>query len=253
MNKINVMQSRDKRPLYLQAISALTEMIESGQLPLGSQIPSEAELGEMLGISRSTLREALSHLETYGMVTRQPGRGTFITALQGSGLIGGLERLEPFRHLAEKANKKPVVIDRRVDVVEASPELMKNLNVTQDQKLIRVQIIESVDNTRVMFLEDYVIADDYPEKDLKSYEGSMLTYMIEQREPPLSHTQSKIFAIGADEKIAKKLSVNKDHPILHLAETYFDTVGEVIGVGFTYLVTEHFYFYVTRRVVPHYK
>lgn len=252
MGKINAMQTRNKRPLYLQAISALTEMIESGQLPLGSKIPSEAELGEMLGISRSTLREALSHLEKYGMITRQPGRGTFVTALQSSGLLGGLERLEPFRDLAEKANKVPKVVSRQVGIVEATKELANYINISERQNLIRVQIIESVDDTRCMYLEDYVVADEFPEKDLNAFEGSMLTYMTEQREPPLSHTQSKIFAISADDKIAKKLSVNKDHPILHLLETYFDTAGEIIGVGFTYLVTEHFYFYVTRRVVTHY-
>jgi GntR family transcriptional regulator len=248
VNKSDTILGRDKRPLYIQAISAITEMIESGDLPLGSQLPSEGKLSEMLGISRSTLREALGHLETYGMVTRQPGRGTFVTAPQE---LGGLERLEPFRYLAELAHKEHRVVDRNAEVIDATPELAKCLHVELNTKLICIQSIEAVGDTRCMYFEDYLIEDQVSKEPVLSYEGSSLTYMIEHRDPPLSHTQSKIFAIAASETIAKKLDINEGEPILQLVETYFDAIGEVIGMAFTHLVTEHFYFYVTRRVFPH--
>jgi DNA-binding GntR family transcriptional regulator len=248
VNKSEAILGRDKRPLYIQAISAITEMIETGKLPLGSQLPSEGELSEMLGISRSTLREALGHLETYGMVTRQPGRGTFVTAPQG---LGGLERLEPFRYLAELADKEHQVIDRQVDIVPVTPELAQCLNVDLHTRLVRIQSIEAIGETPCMYFEDYLIEDQVPAGPLLSYEGSSLTYMIEERDPPLSHTRSKIFAIAASQDVAEKLGVEAGQPILQLLENYYDASGETIGIAFTYLLTDHFYFYVTRRVFPH--
>lgn len=248
MKKTDAIHARDKRPLYIQAISAITEMIESGELATGSQLPSEGELSEMLGISRSTLREALGHLETFGMVTRQPGRGTFVTAPQG---LGGLERLEPFRVIAQQANKEHQVIDRQANMVPASPELAQCLNVNPGTKLVCIQVVEAVGDTRCMYFEDYLIAEKVSSEPILSFEGSSLTYMIEERHPPLSHARSKIFAIGASQAIAKKLSVEEGQPILQLVETYYDTIGDVLGMAFTHLLTDHFYFYVTRRVFPH--
>jgi GntR family transcriptional regulator len=250
MDAVNAISPEDRRPLYVKAIKAITEMVETGKLPVGSQLPPEGELAEMLGISRSTLREALGHLETYGMVTRQQGRGTFVTASQGPDLLGGIERLETFRELADRANKNPGVVDRKVELVTASEQLQEYLKIDPGTKLIRVEIVESIDDTPCMYLEDYVIADDALEEDLMSYQGSILTYLIEQREPSLSYARTKIFAVSATADIARKLSVEKGQPVLHLIEKMYDAVGELIAITFMYLVTNHFYFSVTRRVPP---
>jgi len=93
----NSLGLRDRRPLYVQAIDALTNMIETGQLKTGAQLPPEDELAKRLGISRSTLREALGHLESHGLIARRQGIGTFVSIPTGPGFFGGLQRLEPFR------------------------------------------------------------------------------------------------------------------------------------------------------------
>ena len=98
------MSVRDRRPLYVQAIEALTNMIETGQLKTGSQLPPEDEFAAKLGISRSTLREALGHLETHGLIARRQGIGTFVTIPSSPGFFGGLQRLEPFKELARTAD-----------------------------------------------------------------------------------------------------------------------------------------------------
>jgi len=58
----------------------LTAMIESGQLMVDDQLPSEAELGQRFGVSRPVIREALGSLQTLGLTESQPGRGTFVTS-----------------------------------------------------------------------------------------------------------------------------------------------------------------------------
>jgi GntR family transcriptional regulator len=245
----NSLSLRDRRPLYVQAIDALTKMIETGQLKTGAQLPPEDELAAKLGISRSTLREALGHLETRGLIARRQGIGTFVTIPTGPGFFGGLQRLEPFRELAQSAGVKHSSIEKSIDKVAASPELATVLNTKKGVELVRVQTIEAIDGIRSMYFDDYFLNTGGLDEKLTAYKESVLTYMFDECDPPLSHTRSEIFAIAADEDIASKLDIPVGKPVFHMEETYFAASGEILGVGFIYFVTDSFRFYITRRAV----
>ena len=60
------------------AAQKLQDMIQSGALQPDQQLPSQSELSRQLGISRASLRESLSMLETLGFLRIEPGRGTFV-------------------------------------------------------------------------------------------------------------------------------------------------------------------------------
>jgi len=61
--------------LAQQAEEVLTQHIVSGELSPGSYLPPEQELCQKLGIGRSTLREAVSVLQSKGLVERRHGVG----------------------------------------------------------------------------------------------------------------------------------------------------------------------------------
>ncbi|MDO9546652.1 MAG: winged helix-turn-helix domain-containing protein, partial [Pelolinea sp.] len=46
----------------------------------GEKLPPEPELARQLGVSRSTLREAMRSFDAQGYLTRRQGAGTFVTA-----------------------------------------------------------------------------------------------------------------------------------------------------------------------------
>jgi GntR family transcriptional repressor for pyruvate dehydrogenase complex len=56
----------------------LLGLMRSGRLKEGSKLPPERELAELLGVSRTMVREALSALQLAGLVERRQGRGTVI-------------------------------------------------------------------------------------------------------------------------------------------------------------------------------
>jgi GntR family transcriptional repressor for pyruvate dehydrogenase complex len=58
----------------------LRGLIEAGSLQAGEQLPSERELAEQLGVSRSTVREAVQFLGALGLVEIRHGSGTFVRA-----------------------------------------------------------------------------------------------------------------------------------------------------------------------------
>ena len=59
---------------------ALVAMIESAKLGIGDRLPPEVQMVHKLGVSRSTIREALNRWEGLGLIRRRRGDGTYLTA-----------------------------------------------------------------------------------------------------------------------------------------------------------------------------
>ena len=82
------MMERKKAKLSEQTSDRLYEMIvdEHRYVP-GSKLPNENELSETLGVSRTTLREAISFLAAQGVLEIRRGKGTFVVeSLPAEGL-----------------------------------------------------------------------------------------------------------------------------------------------------------------------
>jgi GntR family transcriptional repressor for pyruvate dehydrogenase complex len=74
------------RPRKVTAIAAeqIVEAIQRGDYPLGSKLPSEFELAEQMGVSRPSIREALSALQAMSIVESRPGSGNYVVRLPSS-------------------------------------------------------------------------------------------------------------------------------------------------------------------------
>lgn len=69
-----------RRPLYAVVSEKIITMIKSGELPDGARLPAERVLAEQMGVSRTSVREAIRLLSLSGMLTSQQGSGTFVNA-----------------------------------------------------------------------------------------------------------------------------------------------------------------------------
>jgi DNA-binding GntR family transcriptional regulator len=63
---------------FEQVAAILKAAIESGELPPGSKLPSEADLCAAHGVARNTARAAVAMLRDAGYVRTRRGRGTFV-------------------------------------------------------------------------------------------------------------------------------------------------------------------------------
>ena len=86
---------RGQRPLYRRLLGSIDTRIRRGDWATGAQLPSERELCEQFGVSRSTVRLALDQLSRAGVLERVQGRGTFVTP-HGS-ITQPLEHVTAFR------------------------------------------------------------------------------------------------------------------------------------------------------------
>lgn len=70
----------DTQPIYQKIAAELKGAIAAGAYPVGSRLPTEADLCEQFGISRFTAREAVRMLSAAGLVSRRPRVGTVVLA-----------------------------------------------------------------------------------------------------------------------------------------------------------------------------
>ncbi|PTM57560.1 FadR/GntR family transcriptional regulator [Desmospora activa] len=80
----------ERKKVSVQVLERIKEMIKSGELPPNSKLPSEMELAERFGVSRSPIREALSVLAASGIIESKQGGGSWVKEVQ---LVNMLEQV----------------------------------------------------------------------------------------------------------------------------------------------------------------
>ena len=65
-------------PLYEQIIQQLQGLVEDGTLSPGEQLPTTRQLAVKLGINFNTVARAYRLLDQEGLISTQPGRGTYV-------------------------------------------------------------------------------------------------------------------------------------------------------------------------------
>jgi GntR family transcriptional repressor for pyruvate dehydrogenase complex len=95
--------------LYEQVVGRLREYVRSAGLHAGGRLPAERELAERLGVSRTSVRQAIVALEVQGLIEVRHGDGTYL-------LRDHLDT-EPLQAMIERKRLLPDVLDAR-DAVE---------------------------------------------------------------------------------------------------------------------------------------
>lgn len=132
----NTIDGRDHQPLYRQLVGSINTRIRRGDWEIGAQLPSERDLSEQFGVSRSTVRQALEGLTRVGLLKKVQGRGTFVTG-QGS-INQPLARVTAFREALAAQGMAP-----GLRVVSRTPEpcdfvLSRLLSVPPNSTLVRL-------------------------------------------------------------------------------------------------------------------
>jgi len=80
-------QPVQSKKLHQQVFEQIQNLIAEGELKPGDRLPSERDLGEMLQVSRNSIREAIRALEALGIIESRHGGGNYITSDISSGML----------------------------------------------------------------------------------------------------------------------------------------------------------------------
>jgi DNA-binding FadR family transcriptional regulator len=128
------------RRLYRQIAEQLRQLIDEGEYPVGSRLPTERELADKLGVSRPTVREALIALEVEGRLRIRVGSGIYVIEQQptaqapnaqpGGPIEGPLELLRA-RAFVESAVAEAAAGRAQPDDVARLDEILAEVEHTQ--------------------------------------------------------------------------------------------------------------------------
>ena len=107
-------------PLYFQLEKLILEEIDNGNYPVGSMIPTEMELSQMFGISRTTVRQAISDLVREEHLYRIKSKGTFVAHPK---LVQGfIQSIQSFDDDVRSTGRTPSTEVLDLKLVELEPE-----------------------------------------------------------------------------------------------------------------------------------
>lgn len=129
------MQRARRQPASLATAEAIKGYIAERGLKPGDVMPTESELCEALGVSRSSVREAIRDLVTLDIVEVRHGHGTYVGAMSLAPLVNGMMfrfTLEPTRALRAL---RDVVETRLAIELSLSADLLRARGGTADPEL----------------------------------------------------------------------------------------------------------------------
>lgn len=234
------------RSARAQVEDALSGLIKT--MHPGDQLPPEPEFAKQLGVSRSTLREVLRSFAERGLLVRRQGVGTFVTSRIPI-LETGLEVLESLERMADRLNLQTEVAYLNIEERLATLDERRGLARDEPLKVVAVTRVMTVEGEPVADLLDVVPVNYLCAIDLGShFKGSVLDILLDRGKPVLSTSRTEIIAAAATGKIARRLEIAPNTPLIKLVAQLFSYDECVVDFSVSYFVSGYFKFHVMRQV-----
>lgn len=221
-------------PLYHQLKQWFSSRILSGELAPGEQLPDEFELCQRLGISRGVVRQAMTELEYAGMISRQRGRGTFVSVPKtAEGLISGL------RGLADDAAMRGQKIDSKVLLLREAPAeetVARKLQLDPGDPVVELERVRSLDGEPHVLVVTYLPSLLAPGLVKEDFSGARSLYRILRDNYGLSIVSGvrRVEVAAAGARQARLLDVKRGSPLMVLRSVGYTTGARPIDYFVAY-------------------
>lgn len=205
-------QDRIGRALYKQVKAYILEAIKSGQLQVGSKIPSEPELMKRLGVSRMTVNRAMRELAAEGYLVRTQGVGTFVSMHRSQGALIEVKSIDEEIACWGGCHYCKVLLQSKE---KASRELSDAFGILRGSPVFHSVVVHFDGDIPILFSDRYVnpsIAPHYLEQDFQK--TTPTRYLVSVA--PIEEAEHTVEASIPDEKIRTWLKMKKNEPCLIL-------------------------------------
>lgn len=198
---------------YERISEDLTELIESGEMTPGERLPGEHDLATRYGVTRMTVRHALSSLVERGLIYRRHGVGTFVA--DPSRRRRSLNRLTSFSEDMAAGSRKFVTELLAKDVRVAEADVTDALELSDGAEVIYISRLRIVDGCPGALQTSWVPFGRCPSlarQDL--IEDSLYTTLERTCDVTLKYADQHIRAVAAADAEASALQVEAGSPLL---------------------------------------
>jgi GntR family transcriptional regulator len=230
-----MIKSIDSTHLHLQVRKLLLQEIIQGEFAALDMLPTEIELCERLGVSRTTLRHAVTALEQEGYLRRRQGKGTIIDR-NVCAMTARFDLNAEFSDLLRDLGYTPTVQFLASWEEPADRERARRLKVPENTPLLSVNKLWFADEKPAIWCVDSIPASlinkSYPDEllrediflFLKEAGGQVVSYLIANLFPRrLGDELGYLMNLDADEPVIASNAVgyNPDgFPVLYTIEVY---------------------------------
>ena len=214
-----------RQPLYDQLVDILTEKIEH-EFPAGDLLPSERELSDRYGLSRTTVRLALQELERLGLVVRQHGRGTFVADRSAQ---TNLTQAYSFSEQMRSLGRVPETTILEFSEIEADKNQAERMGLRIGDRIFKLKRLRSADGMPMMVERTYLPVRKFLTLKRPMIEQKSLYDIIEHdfREE-IRVAEEEFFASIARPADAHLLGIAEGAPVLDLVRVTYTMSNEVV-------------------------
>ena len=212
------------QPLYQKVIDTVVARIASGELLPGGILPSEMQLAAEIGVSQGTARRALTLLEQHGILRREQGRGTFVTARTPDSSLFNFFRLRE----QDGSLIRPEIVEETITQRQATREESGSLygDPTSVYQINRIRSLSGINCT----METSVLpAAMFAGLEHRAPLPSALYILYQQAYSCIVlKAEEIIVSVAATPEQAKALNIAPSSPLLQVERVAFDIFGRPI-------------------------
>ncbi len=207
-------------PAYFQLKKMILEQIRGGEYPEGSLIPSERDLGESLGISRMTVRQALNQLVSEGVLYREKGKGTYVSKSKIK-----QKNIMSFSETVRNRGLIPSTQVLRFEKVLNRADIREILELQEDEGLYGIKRLRLA-NELPIGIEEVFIPERYCPH-LENHDLKMSFYILlkEQYSLVVSSMDCSVDAAKATTEEKKLLGLTNAVPVLCITSISYNDSG----------------------------
>ena len=210
-------------PLYYQLKTAILSMIKNGDLKPGDMIPAELDLGDMYGLSRTTIRQAICELVNEGHLYRIKSKGTYVSKPKIT--QGFMQTVETFDEQMKKMGLTPRTELLKLEMILPSSEVAEALKVTMDTRIVHLLRRRYANDEAILYVDNYMIPECMPLIAAGLDEKGLYATLATDLHLRLVHFIRQIEATLATEYDSEMLSVCIGHPIQIASSVGYNSDG----------------------------
>ncbi|PCI36097.1 MAG: GntR family transcriptional regulator [Flavobacteriaceae bacterium] len=224
-------------PLHAQIEQYLRKLITQEPYRSGkSLLPKEDGLAKKLGVSRNTIRVAISKLVIDGLVTRKKGVGSKVIAKRIS------TRLDNWVSFTKEMRSQGIEVENylvKISLVPATKDIMEALELSETKQLWKLEKVRGSKEAKYLYSVSYF----HPRVGItgkENFHKPLYELLENECDVIVALSKEKLRAVGADEQIAACLELDKGNPVLKRERVVFDTGNRPVEYNEVYYHTDYF-------------
>jgi GntR family transcriptional regulator len=230
-----------------QTVQAIQEAIKQEKFPAGSQLPPEMELLQMMGISRTTLREALRILEEQRFIRKRRGKGTFVME---HAIVKDMSRNFGITEMISQAGYTPGARDFNIRLEKPSKTVSEKLGIPDSSMTVLIERVRTANQTPIVWARDIL-----PQEFLGGWmptinelnQRSLYECLEEYANIRIVSGMASFSPVQANREIAEKLGIQRNDLLLLIDQVDLDQTQRPVLYSTEYHLTDKFKFIIHRK------